>query len=340
MIIFRVDANSMIGKAHMKRCIEIAKAVKLLGGKVLFVTREDSDVTMLTNSFMDYKTVPSMTLGSEKAINCLKEIITENDSKVCVVDSYDVSDAAFKSLREVCKVILIEDYLYDVYDVDCVVNYNIYVDRFDYTNKYNYKTDLLLGTDYAPYIGENYGIRKLDNHQDISSILVYTGELDQHELAPGIVDALLDNVDDSVRVRVVVGKNSSTRDLLYKMSNTSSQIIIEQDLSNISKVLKSCDIAVTVADSFCYDLLSYMVPSCVYMSDYSQSMLKDSLVSQELMVDGGDFVNKSNKFYDDLLIGVSSLAYEDLRKKLCTKIAKCSFGKGANNLAKAIMSYE
>ena len=43
MVVFRVDANSMIGKGHMKRCVAIAKAIRLLGGSVLFVTREDSD---------------------------------------------------------------------------------------------------------------------------------------------------------------------------------------------------------------------------------------------------------------------------------------------------------
>ena len=88
MVIFRVDANSMIGKGHMKRCIAIAKAIRLLGGSVLFVTREDSDLSVLENNFMEYKTVPSMTLGSEKAINCLKDIIVENHAKVC----YDASN--------------------------------------------------------------------------------------------------------------------------------------------------------------------------------------------------------------------------------------------------------
>ena len=116
MVVFRVDANSMIGKGHMKRCVSIAKAIRLLGGSVLFVTREDSDTSLIEGNFMEYETVPSMTLGSEKAINCLKDIISEKNAKVCVVDSYDVSNTAFNSLKEVCKVILIEDYLYEVYD--------------------------------------------------------------------------------------------------------------------------------------------------------------------------------------------------------------------------------
>ena len=74
MVIFRVDANSMIGKGHMKRCVTIAKNIKLLGGNVLFVTREDSDTTILENNFMEFRTVPSVKLVSDEAINDADEL--------------------------------------------------------------------------------------------------------------------------------------------------------------------------------------------------------------------------------------------------------------------------
>ena len=340
MVVFRVDANSMIGKGHMKRCVAIAKAIRLLGGSVLFVTREDSDTSLIEGNFMEYETVPSMTLGSEKAINCLKDIISEKNAKVCVVDSYDVSNTAFNSLKEVCKVILIEDYLYEVYDVDAIINYNLYADKIDYMTKYKGSTKLLLGIEYAPYGNEFLGsFRVIDKH-DIDSIMVYTGELDPHELAPGIVDSLLDCIDDSVRLRVVTSRNATTRDILFKMSNTSSQIIVEPDIASYSKLLKGCDIAVTIADSVCYDILSSNVPAVVFQSDYSQNMLLKSLTNSGLMVYGGDFVNKSNKFYGDLVAGVNKLTSEEERMKIRANIAGLKLGQGANNLAKAIMEYE
>ena len=161
----------------MKRCVAIAKAIRLLGGSVLFVTREDSDTSLIESNFMEYETVPSMTLGSEKAINCLKDIISEKNAKVCVVDSYDVSNTAFNSLKEVCKVILIEDYLYEVYDVDCLINYNLYADKIDYMSKYKSNTKLLLGIEYAPYGNEFLGSFRVIDRHDIDSIMVYTGEL-------------------------------------------------------------------------------------------------------------------------------------------------------------------
>ena len=340
MVVFRVDANSMIGKGHMKRCVSIAKAIRLLGGSVLFVTREDSDTSLIEGNFMEYETVPSMTLGSEKAINCLKDIISEKNAKVCVVDSYDVSNTAFNSLKEVCKVILIEDYLYEVYDVDAIINYNLYADKIDYMTKYKGSTKLLLGIEYAPYGNEFLGsFRVIDKH-DIDSIMVYTGELDPHELAPGIVDSLLDCIDDSVRLRVVTSKNATTRDILFKMSNTSSQIIVEPDIASYSKLLKGCDIAVTIADSVCYDILSSNVPAVVFQSDYSQNMLLKSLTNSGLMAYGGDFVNKSNKFYGDLVAGVNKLTSEEERMKIRANIAGLKLGQGANNLAKAILEYE
>ena len=340
MIVFRVDANSMIGKVHMKRCINIARALKMAGESVLFVTREDSDTGLLESNFIEYRLVPSMKLGSEKAINLLKDIIAEVESKIVVIDSYDVSNVAFKSLKEVCKVVLIEDYHYELYDVDCIINYNLYADKIDYMSKYPSNVDLLLGPDYAPYISIGAGVSSFKKSDDISSILVYTGELDTHELAPGIVDCILDTIDDNVRIRVMTTKNATTRDILYKMSNSSSQIIIEQDTSGFDKVAKTCDMAVTVADAQCYDLLSYNLPCCVYMSDYSQNMLFTSLTDNKLMTFGGDFVNKSNRFYGDLCNGVNRLLDPDMRDLVRDNIAKLNLGKGAVHIAEAIMKYE
>ena len=253
MIIFRVDANSMIGKVHMKRCVSIAKALKMAGRDVLFVTREDSDKELLDASFMEYRTISSMQLGSEKAINQLKEIITETNAGVCVVDSCDISNNAFKTLREICKVVLIEDTYYGTMDVDCVINYNLYADKIDYMSKYPANVELLLGTDYAPYLSEEISAFVNTKDKEISTILLYTGELDSHELAPGIIDSILDAVDDNVRIRAITSQNAFTKDILYKMSNSISQLIIEQDVSNISKLVKFCDVAVTVASPICYD---------------------------------------------------------------------------------------
>jgi len=340
MIVFRVDANSMIGKVHMKRCINIARAVKMAGESVLFVTREDSDTSMLESNFIDFRLVPSMKLGSEKAINLLKDIITEVDSKTVVIDSYDVSNVAFKSLREICKVVLIEDYYYETYDVDCIINYNLYANKIDYMSKYSSNVELLLGTDYAPYLSIGAGVSTFKKSYDVNSILVYTGEIDTHELAPGIVECLLDTVDDNVRIRVMTTKNATTRDILYKMSNSSSQIIIEQDTAGFDKLAKICDMAVTVADQQCYDLLSYNMPCCVYMSDYSQNMLFNSLTDANLMTYGGDYVKKSGKFYGELCDGVNKLLEIDTLDMIRENIAKLNLGKGAVHIADAIMKYE
>lgn len=341
MIIFRVDANSMIGRGHMMRCISIATTIKMNGGKVLFVTREDSETEILDSRFMEYVTVPSEQLCSSEAINKLKKIIAENDSSVCVVDSYDVSNEAFDSLREICKVILVEDILYDVYDVDCIVNYNIYAEKMKYSEKYSSKTELLLGMDYAPIRQEFVNtINKRQKNGEINTILVTTGGSDPEELAPGIVDSLLDCVDDNVRLRVVTTKNSPTRDILYKMSNSCSQIVIEQDVQNMAKLMSMCDIAVSAAGSTCYELMSMGIPTCVFSFVHNQDMILETLVERDLMMYGGNFLKSPTKFYGDLVFGVKKLMKEEIREKLLENIAELNIGIGAENLAKAIMKYD
>lgn len=339
MVVFRVDANSMIGKGHLMRCISIATSIKMMGGKILFVTRDDSDTEILDSKFMDYKTITSAKLCSEESTKELTAILKEVKADVCVVDSYDVSNEFFKAVKEVAKVVLIEDIFYDVYDVDALVNYNIYTSKMNYEEKYSSNTKLILGMDYAPVRPEIAGVSKKKD-KEINTIFVSTGESDLYEIAPGIVDSLLDIVDDNVRLRVLTSKNSPTRDILYKMSNSSSQIIIEQDLMNMPKLLNATDIAVTASGPICYDFLTMGIPTCAFLYDYNQKMLLDTLVEKELVSYGGDYIKNKNKFYGDLVAGVEKLFDSETRMKYIANSEKFNLGKSNDNLAKEIIKFE
>lgn len=340
MVVFRVDSNSMIGKTHLYRCIAIAKAMKMMGKQVLFVCREDSDVSALQQSFLDYRLVPSQRLGSEEAIRILRDIICEVRAGVCVVDSCDIDNSGFSKLRETCKVVYLEDHFYEVYDVDCLINSNIYADKFDYLSKYPRNVEVLFGMEYASFdMGAMLGFNRRKT-SEISTILVSTGDLDRYELAPGIVDTIIEAIDDNVRIKVMTSKNSSTKDKLFKMSNYSQQLIIEQDVQNFPKLLNQCDVAVFAADSVCYDLLRFKIPSCIFVNDNIQKLLQNSLVEQKLAVYGGNIIDSKNKFYYDLLKGVGNLAKEECRNELYENIEKLNIGSGADNVARAILKYE
>lgn len=339
MIVFRVDANSMIGKGHMIRCISVATSIKMMGGKVLFVTREDSDTSLLESKFMEFRTIPSGKLCSEESTKDLFNILCETKADLCVVDSYDVSNEFFHVLKEICKVVLIEDILYDVYDVDALINYNIYASKMDYKKKYPNSTKLILGMDYAP-VRPEYSTSVRKHSDEINTILVSTGDSDLYEIAPGIVDSLLDVIDDNVRLRVITSKNSPTRDILYKMSNSSSQIIIEQDIVSMTKLLGICDLAVTACGPACYDFITMGIPTCAFLYDYNQKMLLDTLVEEKLVAFGGDFVKNKNKFYGELVRGVETLFDSETRKSYLRNFDKYNLGKSNDSLAKEILELE
>lgn len=66
------------------------------------------------------------------------------------MDSYQVTRAYFDKLRDICKIIYIDDCFEDVYPVDMVINYNAYHVRFPYKETYEGRAKLLLGTAYVP----------------------------------------------------------------------------------------------------------------------------------------------------------------------------------------------
>ena len=340
MIIFRVDANSMIGRRHMARCVATALNIKMRGGSVLFVTREDSDKSLLTSSFIDFVTIPSVKLSSDEGREALEKVIEEKNASVCVVDSADVSKVFFKELKTKCKVVLIEDYLYEIYDVDLVVNCNIYVDKLDYPTKYPKTTETALGLYYAP-IQNPFGMMgRKKNPDEIKTILITTGDSDPDEICPGIVDCILDRIDYNVRLRVISSKNSPTRDLLYKMSNTSSQIIIEQDVNNMDKLINVCDLAVVAADSIVYDCLNAGIPCCVFTCNSNQQMLADTLFENDLCIKGGDYQRNRNKFFGSLVDGFDRIMEPEVRQRILENIDKIGMGNGSDRLAGKIMEYD
>ena len=157
MIVYiRTDANEIIASGHMMRCLSIAYEINQLGVDVVFLVSDYSSVRLVENTCFPFCVLETewRQLNTLKEIERIKRIIgtkSAEDGEVLLVDSYYADYDYYRSLREYIRIAIIDDMCSGIFDVDLLINYNIYHNQFDYTDMYSqHDIRLLLGTDYVP----------------------------------------------------------------------------------------------------------------------------------------------------------------------------------------------
>ena len=59
-------------------------------------------------------------------------IIEDEKADLLIIDSYYVSQAYLQSVKELIKTVYLDDVYSFAYDVDCLINYNVYADAEKY----------------------------------------------------------------------------------------------------------------------------------------------------------------------------------------------------------------
>ncbi len=146
----RADANETVATGHVMRCITIARQLKRRGARVVFFTADEYGREWLDQAGMDMVCLQSDWKHMEDEIFLLRKELKRTGCKKLLVDSYQVSADYFERLKDLCKLIYIDDCFDGIYPVDMLVNYNAYQVRFPYGEAYHGKAKLLLGTSYVP----------------------------------------------------------------------------------------------------------------------------------------------------------------------------------------------
>jgi len=150
LIAIRADANDLVATGHIMRCITIAGQLKAQGKRVLFFTADEYPAAMLTRAGMEHRCLHTAFNRMHEEVPFLRQALMELNCRKLLVDSYQVDQKYFDSLKDLCKIIYIDDCFEAVYPVDMIINYNAYHMRFPYREAYEGKAKLLLGTAYVP----------------------------------------------------------------------------------------------------------------------------------------------------------------------------------------------
>lgn len=261
----RVDANEIIASGHVMRCLAIAKQVERLNWRVLFLT--SSEETAETIKSYGYECVATNVDFRKKnaEVSLIKNIITDRAIDRILIDSYQVTKEYFDQLIKMVKIAYIDDLQSFKYNANLIVNYTLGVEFEDYLSfKYNQEVKFLLGSKFIP-LREEFGKKEIQINKEVRRIFITTGGTDSFGIIIKLVKEL---AKTEYLLEVVVGRYYNDCEMLKRLAGTTTNISIHRNISNISDVMKQCDLAISAGGTTLAELCAMGIPTiCFSMAD-------------------------------------------------------------------------
>lgn len=332
MIIFRADANEHTGTGHIMRCLAIAAEFAERGEKIIFATADTKSHEIIKRRGFNTFCLDSNYTDMEAELSAMNLIIKDYNPSLVVIDSYYVTEKYFHGLSGKTRTAYIDDLNAECWDVDFLVNYNIYSSLYDYSS-YSKRTKLLLGPEYVPLRKEFQNLPEHAVNEKIEAILISAGGSDPENVTEKIINDVCINWP-GVKFHFVVGAMNPAASRLKELSG--KNIVLHIDERNMSRLMMSCDIAVSAAGSTLYELCACGTPAITYVLADNQTAGANCFAARGIMLNAGD-CRGDREFTARINRNIEALARDSQhRKNLSRKMQKLIDGKGAARLAEAL----
>lgn len=346
MFYIRADGNEKIGMGHIMRCLNIAEALRKQGEEILFLTADEKPVKLIKERGFAAKIL--FTYYDEMEVE-LPQLLSmfmgdtggaQQEKPKILVDSYFVTEFYLKNLGLSAKVILMDDEKRAVYSCNGLVNYNIYGKTLGYEKAYPSETQLFLGCEYMP-LREQFWDRSYEVRDKAEHILLTTGGGDGCHMALAMAGRLLSSGQEKTELtwHIVCGPYQPDTKKLEELAGKSGMLRIHKNMTDLSELMQSCDIAVSAAGSTLYELCSIGVPTVGFYFAENQRKNMEAFGSMTPVMNAGDFSASPESVLDFILREVEILCGEKrLREKISRAMRSIVDGKGADRLAKELLA--
>ncbi len=337
MTVFRVDGNNEIGSGHIMRCLSIAYEIKKKDD-VIFVVSDSYFFDFINkkgfdcfNLEIDYKCLSN----DIKFIEYLMKVRPQ----FVIVDSYFVDNCFFNKIKQICRIIYIDDLLSFPYNVDYLINYNVYGEYSNYKKLYKnieLIPRLLLGPKYAPLRKEFQNMKKFQVKNRCKNIFVSTGGADPIHLSLKFINYIITNNISQYVFHFVIGIANSDKEEIAELVKNHKNIVLHYNVTNMVELMLQCDIAITAAGSTMYELCACGIPTITYVLADNQILGARTFEKKELLKYCGDaryIENFSLKLFN-LINELDNNLIE--RKKISNNMRKLVDGKGVSNIINII----
>lgn len=340
----RVDANKKIAMGHVMRCITIAEQLLKRGCRVLFLTADEWARDTISEAGMDQLCLHTRWDWMEEELPRLREILSMAGVKTLLVDSYQATTAYFEGLKDLVRIVRIDDCFEPVGPADILINYNAFHVRFPYQETYADGTKLLLGTDYVPLRGEfaRRGTTEMadGNTSKGLSVLLASGSGDVQDALMGLLQKIVEEeAFKEVIFHVVIGSLHPRGDEIefFSMEYEQPRIKVYRPCRNVAGLMAECDAAVSAAGTMLFELSAMGVPTVFFESADNQRYDREYFGEGERMLYAGDI----RKDREGCLTAVCEnlkklLADAALRQRMREALFQVTDGRGAERIAEEI----
>lgn len=333
MILIRVDANEQIGTGHVMRCLTVANEFANKGERVIFVSADHSiDVLIRPNGFdciclnSDYSNLETEDVA---------RIVRDYNPSLMIIDSYYVTNDYLSNLSNMVRTVYFDDFNSNCWNVNYLINYNVYAEKLDYSSYGAMDTRLLLSPLYAPLRNE---FKKCRKHEikEVTDVLVSAGGSDPQCVTEKIMHSICTQ-RSNIKFHFVVGALNPRLSSIRNMADRIENVVLHVNEKHMSDLMSKCDIAISAAGMTLYELCAAGLPTVTYTLADNQMAAAEQFKEQGLMLCAGDcrsdggFIGKAEKCMNKLIDDI------DLRKNLSTKMQMLVDGKGGERIVEALL---
>ena len=339
MIWFRADGGQEIGMGHIRRCLSVAEALRELGEQVCFLVADDAAVPLLDAQGQDYLVLNSSWQKPEEELETLLPMLSESGRGVFFADSYYVTAEYLRQVREVMPVCCMDDMGISGLPVDLLVNYNIFAAQSLYAPG-DGKTDYLLGTQYAP-LRKEFQNAYQPVREKAERVLITTGGSDRYDLTGQILRNALEmpGIRD-LEYCAVSGPYNRNLSQLQELEKLHENVRIYENVTRVSELMQSCDIAVTAGGSTMYELCAVGVPIICFSFVDNQEKIVEGFKEREVVCFGGNYLTQGEAMIPLITEQIALLRESaELRRAGSKKERELVDGQGAWRIARRLCEF-
>ena len=339
MIYIRTDANQEVASGHVMRCLTIANKLLANGENVCFVT-SDHESDVLLDTFVgkhivlnkDYKNL-------EDEISLYDSVLSfENRKDIILVDSYFATAYYLRKLKEKFIVAYFDDEHKDIYDVDILINYNLYYTLYDYEKEYPFNCKLLLGGNYVPLRDQFKGIDRPSILKKRPDVLIIVGGADKFHIIKYILENRNKYLTNDYQYHFIVGKYNTDKNDIYKLSKNIKNIYIYDYVKEIADLMSRCDIAISAASTFLYEACACSLPTVYFSIADNQSNDCYGFENAKVHLYSGDIRDNLFLTIDNSFMMMDKLLNnQDEYCKMRERLKSVVDGIGAERIARVLM---
>lgn len=334
MILFRADGNPDIGTGHIMRCLSLADALQEQGWEITFITAEPYFQRLIQT-----RGYPCTVLGTaydrmEEELSIFLPIIERERPELVILDSYFVTSQYMEAIRNISRLLYIDDLNAFDYPADAVVNYNIYGPELPYPQNKTY----FLGPQYAPLRKEFQGLSQRNTKDRVENVLVSTGGTDQYHVALHCAEYLREHLPrENMIFHFVLGAMNRDIVQLEQIAEDFSFIKLHRQVTDMCSLMLQCDVAISAAGTTLYELCACGLPTVTYILADNQIQGAQMFQKAGLMPCAGD-IREDACFLERLFELLNSLADDFAqRQHIAEQMQGAVDGRGAARLAEAIL---